>query len=127
MTGRSRDLRDLTNHKVIPMMTMIDFTVNLISFFTLGWIETLWNFEKFLILRYFYKSSEIQIERRMILIRLIIRLIINLGLKLLDRKRKDKYFLSISRNRSSNFEFVSESRWWIIPDNWMVTIIFSRT
>lgn len=57
---------------------MIDFTVNLISFFTLGWIETLWNFEKFLILRYFYKSSEIQIERRMILIRLIIRLIINL-------------------------------------------------
>lgn len=78
MTGRSRDLRDLTNHKVIPMMTMIDFTVNLISFFTLGWIETLWNFEKFLILRYFYKSFEIQIERRMILIRLIIRLIINL-------------------------------------------------
>lgn len=127
MTGRSRDLRDLTNHKVIPMMTMIDFTVNLISFFTLGWIETLWNFEKFLILRYFYKSFEIQIERRMILIRLIIRLIINLGLKLLDRKRKDKYFLSISRNRFSNFEFVSESRWWIIPDNWMVTIIFSRT
>lgn len=57
---------------------MIDFTVNLISFFTLGWIETLWNFEKFLILCYFYKSFEIQIERRMILIRLIIRLIINL-------------------------------------------------
>lgn len=57
---------------------MIDFTVNLICFFILGWIETLWNFEKFLILRYFYKSFEIQIERRMILIRLIIRLIINL-------------------------------------------------
>lgn len=91
-------------------MTMIDFTVNLISFFTLGWIETLWNFEKFLILRYFYKSFEIQIERRMILIRLIIRLIINLDLKVLDRKRKDKYFLSISRNRFSNFEFVSESQ-----------------
>lgn len=30
--GRSRDLRDLTNHKVIPMMTMIDFAVNLIFY-----------------------------------------------------------------------------------------------
>lgn len=33
MAGRSRDLRDLTNHKVIPMMTMIDFAVNLIFIF----------------------------------------------------------------------------------------------
>lgn len=32
MAGRSRDLRDLTNHKVIPMMTMIDFAVNLIFY-----------------------------------------------------------------------------------------------
>lgn len=54
-------------------MTMIDFAVNLIFFFffTLGWIETLRNFEKFLILRYFCKSFEIQTERRIILIRLI--------------------------------------------------------
>lgn len=49
MAGRWRDLRDLTNHKVIPMMTMIDFAVNLIFFFFLPWdgsklLETLKNF-----------------------------------------------------------------------------------
>lgn len=106
MAGRWKDLRDLTNHKVIPMMTMIDFAVNLIFFFffTLGWIETLRNFEKFLILRYFCKSFEIQTERRIILIRLI--LIINLIIKSLkDRRRKDKYFLSISRIRFFKFVF----------------------
>lgn len=50
-------------------------------------------FEKFLILRYFYKSFEIQIERRMILIRLIIRLIINLLIwKFSTEKKKINIF-----------------------------------